>query len=103
MDGIWDIEREEALTILPSSVDFPAEYRFTGHLPPEHTNPARTLRALNSRTAAQEASDIRRCPLLIIDGWGLPTHVDPPRGQPANAPQGIAQHTPLMPWPPANQ
>ncbi|PVH73503.1 hypothetical protein DL98DRAFT_595022 [Cadophora sp. DSE1049] len=94
-------EDGEYRAVLPF-VDFPAEYRFTGHLPLYHTNSAGTEKAINKRDAEQEASDIRRSPLVVIDEWGLPTHLDAPQGQPPDPPEGIDQHTPLLPWPPVN-
>ncbi|KAK0123464.1 hypothetical protein ONS96_010447 [Cadophora gregata f. sp. sojae] len=81
-------------------VDNPAEYRFTGHLPPSYTNSPRDGDVINTRDAAQEASDLRRCPLLVTNEWGLPVHLDPPRGHPAVPLRGIEISSPQLPYPP---
>ncbi|KAL2061518.1 hypothetical protein VTL71DRAFT_6895 [Oculimacula yallundae] len=81
-------------------VDRPAEWRFTGHIPPHHNTPTRRPRAValnTARVAALRESNLRRCPFIETDDWGIPTHLDQPAGGPPIVPVAIPAIFPGFP------
>ncbi|KAK0118120.1 hypothetical protein ONS95_012425 [Cadophora gregata] len=84
------LEEDGEYRAVRPKVDHPTSWHFEKHMPPHYAGPMTRPQHL-ARPAVIERSNLRRCPLVEIDEWGIPKHLDKAAGTPEAIPQGIRQ------------
>lgn len=69
-------------------VDTTSSWHFNKHMPAHHSEPPKSMKQFNERAETLRISGLRRNPLVEIDHWGIPTHLDQPPGL-LSLPRGI--------------